>query len=185
VTPPQLQARQRGHLCCRQDKEENLKVFLSKLAAVFSGEIFQPPKDICPVIVSKLDETMFASRSGLRGGNAGNCPWPSAPRGPRDDTYLFQIKYSFEKLSWFNRDTRLQLYITMLLWVSLTIICKFDFRPVVEITTEYKYVWFCSLQIYLNFACNFSYWSLFSHGNIYSCITPTAQMSRKQYYLRA
>jgi len=27
---------------------------------------------------------------------------------PRDDIYLFQIKYSFEKLSWFKRDTRIQ-----------------------------------------------------------------------------
>jgi len=37
-------------------------------------------------------------RAGLRGGNGGNCPGPPAGRGPpRDEIYLFQIKYSFEK----------------------------------------------------------------------------------------
>ena len=37
-------------------------------------------------------------RVGLRGGGQrGNCPGPPAGRGPRDEIYLFQIKYSFEK----------------------------------------------------------------------------------------
>jgi len=34
------------------------------------------------------------------GGNGGNCPGSPAARGPpRDEIYLFQIKYSFEKFS--------------------------------------------------------------------------------------
>jgi len=40
-------------------------------------------------------------RAGLRGGRQGQLP--RAPRwkgAPRDEIYLFQINYSFEKFSW-------------------------------------------------------------------------------------
>ena len=42
------------------------------------------------------------------------------------------------------------------------------------------------MQIYLNFACNFFYNTRSFGMNmiIYSCITPTAQMSRTRHYLR-
>jgi len=40
---------------------------------------------------------------------------------PRDDIYLFQIKYSFAKLSWFKRDTRIQTLYSDVAWVSLII----------------------------------------------------------------
>ena len=50
-------------------------------------------------------------RAGLRGGATGAiAPGPPLQGGPRDEIYLFQIKYSFEKFSWFRSDTRIQLY---------------------------------------------------------------------------
>ena len=74
---------------------------------------------------------------------------PPLQRGPRDDIYLFQIKYSFENVSWFKRDTRIQLYIPMLHCVSLMISLQVWILPVLVITTEYnifgfvqcKYAW--------------------------------------------
>ena len=70
-------------------------------------------------------------RARLRGATGAIVPGSLLQGGPRDDIYLFWIKYSFEKLSWFKRGTRIH-------------------------TTEYKYFRFCSMQIYLNFAWNFS-----------------------------
>ena len=58
----------------------------------------------------------------IKGGcNGGNCPGPSIPRGHPWWHLLFQIKYAFEKLSWFKRDIRIQLYIPMLRWVSVMV----------------------------------------------------------------
>ena len=51
----------------------------------------------------------------IKGGRRGQLP--RAPRfkgAPRDEIYLFQIKYSFEKFSWFRSDTWIQLYIVFL-----------------------------------------------------------------------
>jgi len=93
----------------------------------------------------------------IKGGATGAiAPGPLLQGAPRDDIYLFWIKNSFEKLSWFKRDTKIQLYIPMLPWVSSMILCKFDFLPALVILTEYKYFRFRSMQIYLKFACNFS-----------------------------
>jgi len=54
-------------------------------------------KNVCnPMVLS----SMQLHRAGLRGGAMGAiAPDPPLQGGPRDDTYLFQIKYSFEKLS--------------------------------------------------------------------------------------
>jgi len=48
--------------------------------------------------------------------------------------------------------------------------------PVLVVTTECEYFRFCSMQIYLNFACNFFLTNrAFGMGMIiYSCTTPTA-----------
>ena len=49
-------------------------------------------------------------RAGLRGRQRGQLPLAPRWKGAlRDDIYLFQTKYSFEKFSWFRRDTRIQL----------------------------------------------------------------------------
>jgi len=82
------------------------QVLSPKLVEVTSGGIF----------VKKFCYTSGMAR--LRGGN---CLGPSAPTSPPWWHFLFQIQYSFEKLSWFKRDTRIQLYIPMLRWVSLMI----------------------------------------------------------------
>jgi len=39
------------------------------------------------------------TRAGLRGDNGGNCPGPPLQGASRDEIYLFQLKYSFEKFS--------------------------------------------------------------------------------------
>ena len=49
-----------------------------------------------------FNETSFAlmSRAGLRGGQRGQLPRDPRWKGaPRDEIYLFQIKYSFQKFS--------------------------------------------------------------------------------------
>jgi len=62
--------------------------------------------------------------------------------GPRDEIYLFQIKYSFEKFSWFRSDTRIQLYLIFLCYVkyqgppTATDFFKFDYLPILVIGTE-------------------------------------------------
>jgi len=48
-------------------------------------------------------------------GNGGIFPGPPPlQEGLRDEVYLFQIKYSFEKYLGFRNDTRIQLYIIFL-----------------------------------------------------------------------
>ena len=56
-----------------------------------------------------------------KAGNGGNCPESSAPRGHPVMTFIcFKWNIRLKKL-WFKRDTRIQLYIPMLRWVSLMI----------------------------------------------------------------
>ena len=52
------------------------------------------------------------------GGNGAMAPGPPLQGGPRDEIYLFQIKYSFEKILWFRSETRIQLYIIFLCYVK-------------------------------------------------------------------
>ena len=50
--------------------------------------------------LGEFGQKSFAPRAGLRGGQRGQLP--RAPRckgAPRDEIYLFQIKYSVEKFS--------------------------------------------------------------------------------------
>ena len=74
---------------------------------------------------------------------------------------LFATALNAENIRLKNCDSKeiqkYKLYIPMLRRVSLMISLNFDFLPVLVITTEYKYFRFCSMQIYLNFASNFSY----------------------------
>jgi len=59
----------------------------------------------------------FACAQGrIKGGGATEVIAPVLPLegGPGDDNYLFQIKYSFEKLLKLRSDTRIQIYIRML-----------------------------------------------------------------------
>ena len=59
------------------------------------------------------------TRAGLRRGQRGQLPRAPRCKGPpRDEIYLFQIKYSFEKFLWFRTDTRIQLYIIFLCCVK-------------------------------------------------------------------
>jgi len=60
------------------------------------------------------------SQGRIKGGNGGNCPGPPAARGPpRDEIYLFQIKYSFEK---FRNSEAIQEYSSILYsYVTLSI----------------------------------------------------------------
>jgi len=52
-----------------------------------------------------------AVMAGLKGGQYGQLSrTPRCKGAPRDEIYLFQIKYSFEKFSWFRSDTRIQLF---------------------------------------------------------------------------
>jgi len=75
------------------------------------------------------------------GGNRGNRPGPPAARGPRDEIYLFQIKYSFEK---FRDSEAIQEYnsiYSMLRWVSRAhnsnwFLYKFDCLPILVIAIE-------------------------------------------------
>jgi len=80
---------------------------------------------------------------------------PRAPRSKghfRDDNYLFWIKYSFEKMSRFRSDTRIQISRCCIKY-HYWFLYKFDFLPILVITTECKYFRFCSMQTYWNFAC--------------------------------
>ena len=65
-----------------------------------------------PVFLSRELRGQQHHRQGrIKGGQRGQLP--RAPRwngAPRDEIYLFQIKYSVEKFSWFRSDTRTQLY---------------------------------------------------------------------------
>ena len=55
----------------------------------------------------------------IKGGATGEiAPGPPLQEGPRDEIYLFQIKCSFEKFSWFWSDSRIQLYIIYLCCVK-------------------------------------------------------------------
>jgi len=52
-----------------------------------------------------------------KGGATGAiAPGPPLKGGPRDEIYLFQINYLFEKFSWFRSDTRTQLYYILLFY---------------------------------------------------------------------
>jgi len=90
--------------------------------------------------VCKGDSRWFlnapALRVGSRGGNGGNWPGPLTPRGPRDDNYLFQIKYSFEKL-WFGSDTWIQIYILKLQWVGLHLLISLQFSHAASFSNHY------------------------------------------------
>jgi len=57
--------------------------YLFGLNNIYGGIIFVILWNTC----NQKDDAVF--RDGLRGGQRGNCPGPSAPRGPRDDIYLF------------------------------------------------------------------------------------------------
>jgi len=58
-------------------------------------------------------------RAGLRWGQRGQLPRAPRCKGAhRDEIYLFQIKYSFEKFLWFRGDTRIQLYIIFVWYVK-------------------------------------------------------------------
>jgi len=76
------------------------------------------------------DSRLFVNAPALRarsmGDNGSNWPGPLTTRGPRDDNYLFQIKYSFEKL-WFGSDTKIQVYIPMLQWVGRHLLISLQF----------------------------------------------------------
>ena len=59
------------------------------------------------------------ARAGLRGGATGQSPHAPRWKGAlRDEIYLFQIKYSFEKICDSDSDTRIQLYIIFLCCVK-------------------------------------------------------------------
>ena len=95
--------------------------------------------------VGGMPRTFIAlvSRAGLRGGQRGQLP--RAPRwkgAPRDEIYLFQIKYSFEK---FRDSEAIQEYNFILYsYVALFIkgpnrnwfLYKFDFLPDLVIAIE-------------------------------------------------
>jgi len=70
----------------------------------------------CPPMSNPSTSSWSARRAGLRGGNGGNCPGTPLQGGPRDEIYLFQIKYSFENFSWFRSDTRTQLYYILMFY---------------------------------------------------------------------
>jgi len=59
------------------------------------------------------------SRAGLRGATGAIAPGPPLQGGPRDEIYLFQIKYSFEK---FRDSEAIQEYNSILYsYVALTL----------------------------------------------------------------
>ena len=104
-------------------------------------------------------------RAGLRGGQRRQLP--RAPRckgASRDEIYLFQIKYSFEKFLWFGTDTRIQLYIILLCCVKyqglqqqlislqVGLFSSFSHRY----WRAYKYFRFCSMQMYFILLVTFS-----------------------------
>ena len=62
--------------------------------------------------------TSPTSRSGLRGATGTAAPGSPLQGGPRHEIYMFQIKYSFEKISWFTSDTGIQLDIIFLCCVK-------------------------------------------------------------------
>jgi len=50
----------------------------------------------------------------IKGGATGAIsPGPPLQGGPRDEIYLLQINYPFEKFLWFRSDTTIQLYIIL------------------------------------------------------------------------
>ena len=78
----------------------------------------------------------------IKGGGATEAiaPGPRLQGDPRDEIYLFQIKFSFEKFSWLKSGTWIQLYIIFLCCVkgpnSNSFLCKFDCLPALVIATE-------------------------------------------------
>ena len=96
------------------------------------------------------------------------------------------MKYSFEISSWFKGDTRVQFYIPMLHWASLIYIFLEDWFSA-SFSNHYwkKHFRFCLMQTYLSFACNVFKKLFLWHGFISTWITPTAQMSRKRFYVRS
>jgi len=103
-----------------------------------------------------------APRAGLRG--EAIAPGPPLQGAPSDEIYLFQIKYSFEKISWFRSDTRIKLYIIFLCCVKyqgpqqqlislqVWLFASFSNRYWIA----YKYFRFCWMQIYLISLVTFS-----------------------------
>jgi len=45
------------------------------------------------------------TRAGLRGANKAIARGPRCEGAPRDEIFVFQMKYSFEKFLWFKSDT--------------------------------------------------------------------------------
>jgi len=92
-------------------------------------------------------------RARLRKGNGSNCPGPSPPRRT-PWWHLFVLNKIFVWKIVVIQKRYKNTYSIFRCYLS--IINEFDFLPVLVITTEYKYFRFCSMQIYLNFAWNFS-----------------------------
>ena len=92
------------------------------------------------------------------GGNGGNCPGPSAPRGPPwwhlfvlNKVFVWKIVVIQKRRK--NTNSIFRCCLSIINEFSASLISS-RFSSV--ITTEYKYFRFCSMQIYLNFSCNFS-----------------------------
>ena len=89
-------------------------------------------------------------------GNGGNCPGPSAPRGPPWwHSFVLNIIFVWKivVIQEIQEDNSI---LRCCVKYHQCFLCKFDLLPVLVITAEYKYFRFCSMQIYFNFACNFS-----------------------------
>ena len=156
----------------------------------------------CAKLRPHFKSTPCKGSGGIKGGATGAIATGSPLEGaPRDEIYLFQMKYSFENFrdSEGGSDTRIQLYIIFLRCakyqgpqqqlISLQVWLSASFGN--RYWIAYKYFRFCLMEVYLihlNFACNYFLiivllaWVCMA---LYSCITPLAQMSRKRYYLRA
>jgi len=62
---------------------------------------------------------VYFSQGRIKGEATGAiAPGPRCKGGPRHEIYMFQIKYSFEKFSWFTSDTGIQLDIIFLCCVK-------------------------------------------------------------------
>ena len=72
---------------------------------------------------------------------------PPLQGGPRDDIYLFWIKYSFEKWSWFKRGTRIQTLNSDVTWVSLMISLQVWLSA--SFSNHY-WIWICSVLFNAN-----------------------------------
>ena len=86
---------------------------------------------------SRQHDHTSVGRVGLRGGNGGNCPGPSAPRGPPwwhlfvlNKVFVWKIVVIQKRRK--NTNSIFRCCLSWFLW-------KFDFLPVLVVTTEYKY----------------------------------------------